>query len=59
MRKKTVAGLFRFVSILFLNIRKGYKETNCPRDFEIPQDAFFKYIRRVSTKKFSQVFSAL
>ena len=47
MRKKTVVGLLRFVSILILNIIKGYKETNCPRDFHIPQDAFFKYIRRV------------
>ena len=41
MSKKIVLGILRFVSMLFLNIRKGDEQKNCARYFEICKYAFF------------------
>ena len=35
MSKKTVPGILRFVSMLFLIFEKGDKQNNCARYFEI------------------------
>ena len=44
MSKKTVPGILRFVSILFLIFEKGDKQKKCVRYFEIRKYAFFSLI---------------
>ena len=41
IRKKIVAGISRFVTILFLIFKKGDKQKNCNKFFRIYKYAFF------------------
>ena len=41
MSKKTVPGIFRFASILFLILEKGDEQKNCAKYFQICKYAFF------------------
>ena len=51
MSQQTVLGVFRFLSILFLNISIGYEQNNCPRYFQIGKYVFFKIFEKVMSKK--------
>ena len=38
--KKTVLGIFRFATALFLNVWKGYEQEDCPKYIQIHKYAF-------------------
>ena len=53
MSKKTVLGIFRFVSMLFFKYLKRVLAKIGPRYFQIRKYAFFKYLKKVWTKNLS------
>ena len=50
MSKKTVPGILRFVSMLFLIFEKGDEQKNCARYFEIRKYAFLIFEKRDKQK---------
>ena len=50
MSKKTVPGILRFVSMLFLIFEKGDEQKNCARYFEIRKYAFLIFEKGMSKK---------
>ena len=58
MRKKTVLGIFRFASMVFLNIWKGYEQKTFLGIFRFVS-VFFLIFEKSMSKKLSQVFSDL
>ena len=56
MRKKTVLGIFRFASMVFLNIWKGYEQKNFPRYFQICKCVFFNIWKEYEQKIVSGIF---
>ena len=50
MSKKISAGVLGFVSVIFLNILKTYKQKNCVRFFRICKYAFLIFEKGVSEK---------
>ena len=50
MSKKISAGFLGFVSVIFLNICKTYKQKHCVRFFRICKYAFLIFEKRISKK---------
>ena len=50
MSKKTVPGILRFVSMLFLIFEKGNKQKNCAKYFEVRKYTFLIFKKRINKK---------
>ena len=50
-KKKTVPGIFRFVSMLFLIFEEGDEQKNCARYFQIRKYAFFPMFEKKNGQK--------
>ena len=56
MSKKTVPGILRFVSMLFLIFEKGDEQKNCARYFEIRKYAFLIFGKGDELKNCARYF---